>query len=136
MILLCGIPSESPLALVGQALDQIDAPYLWFNQRHFSDSALSFDIDDRGVTGWLEIDGRGVPLESVRGIYSRLMDHAKLPELRGEPADSPLTAQRRRCRACRVRSNRNCSLFSMCLPCALSRRISRGVAFVTMCLSP
>lgn len=96
MILLCGIPSESPLALVGQALDQIDAPYLWFNQRHFSDSALSFDIDDRGVTGWLEIDGRGVPLESVRGIYSRLMDHAKLPELRGEPADSPA---RKRCNA-------------------------------------
>jgi hypothetical protein len=96
MILLCGIPSESPLALVGEALDQIAAPYLWFNQRHFADSDMAFEIDERGITGWLEIDGQGVSLESVQGIYSRLMDHSKLPELRGEPDDSPA---RRHCNA-------------------------------------
>jgi len=96
MILLCGIPSESPLALVGEALDSICAPYLWFNQRHFASSDMAFDIDERGITGWLEIDGQGVPLESVTGVYSRLMEHAKLPELRGQAADSPA---RRHCDA-------------------------------------
>jgi hypothetical protein len=93
MILLCGIPSESPLAMVGQALERSGTPFLWFNQRHFAAAALSFQIDDAGVSGWLEIDGQGLPLESISGIYSRLMEPARLPELEGEAADSPRMQQ-------------------------------------------
>jgi hypothetical protein len=36
MILLCGIPTESPLALVSKALDKHDVPYVLLNQRKFS----------------------------------------------------------------------------------------------------
>lgn len=91
MILLCGIPSESPLALVGEALDRIGESYMWFNQRHFSSTDMAFEIDTRGISGWLEIDGQGVPLDAVRGVYSRLMDHSRLPELKDEAGDSPAT---------------------------------------------
>ena len=93
MILLCGIPSESPLALVGDALDQIDAPYMWFNQRHFARTEMAFEIDAKGISGWLEIDGEGVPLDAVRGVYSRLMDHSRLPELKDEADGSPAMRQ-------------------------------------------
>lgn len=91
MILLCGIPSESPLALVGEALDRIGAPYRWFNQRHFERTEMAFELGDAGLAGWLEMAGEGIALESVRGVYSRLMDHGRLPELKDEPPDSPLT---------------------------------------------
>lgn len=91
MILLCGIPSESPLALVGEALDRIGAPYRWFNQRHFERIEMAFEISQQGLGGWLEIDGEGIALDSVRGVYSRLMDHTRLPELKDQPADSALT---------------------------------------------
>lgn len=93
MILLCGIPSESPLALVGEALDRIGTPYRWFNQRHFQRTEMAFEIGDSGLNGWLEIDGEGIALESVRGIYSRLMDHTRLPELKDEPDNSALVQQ-------------------------------------------
>ena len=89
MILLCGIPSESPLALVGEALDRLGEPYLWFNQRHFARTEMAFELDDDGISGWLEIDGEGIALDSVSGVYSRLMDHRRLPELQDEAADSP-----------------------------------------------
>ncbi len=93
MILLCGIPSESPLALVGDALDRLDEPYRWFNQRRFADTDMVFEIDDHGIGGWLEIGGEGIPLESVRGVYSRMMDHTRLPELADESAGSEATRQ-------------------------------------------
>ncbi|MGE5337728.1 MAG: ATP-grasp domain-containing protein [Gemmatimonadota bacterium] len=91
MILLCGIPSEPPLALAAEALARIGAPYAFFNQRNFAATEMAFEISASGVSGWLEMDGLGVPLQSIVGVYSRLMDFQRLPELRGEPADSPAT---------------------------------------------
>lgn len=89
MILLCGIPSESPLALVGCALDRLGAPYRWFNQRRFGETTVQFEVDARGVSGWLEIGGEGLPLDAITGVYARMMDAGRLPELRDEPPDSP-----------------------------------------------
>jgi hypothetical protein len=37
MILLCGIPSETPLAMVAQQLTGLGAPFVMFNQRRFAD---------------------------------------------------------------------------------------------------
>ncbi len=91
MILLCGIPSESPLALVGDALDRLGEPYRWFNQRRFGETSMRFDVDDDGISGWLEIGGEGLPLGAIDGVYTRLMDHARLPELDGRAAGSAET---------------------------------------------
>lgn len=88
MILLCGIPSEAPLAMVHQAARALNLPTILFNQRRFADTALWFE-DARGqVTGWLEIAASGYRLEDVRGVYLRLMDDRFLPELKDEPTDS------------------------------------------------
>ncbi len=96
MILLAGILSESPLAMVRARLDEIGAPYTLFHQRFFDRMDLDFEIGAGGVAGTLSIDGRRLPLASIRGVYSRLMDDHILPELEGEAAGSP---RRRHCRA-------------------------------------
>jgi glutathione synthase/RimK-type ligase-like ATP-grasp enzyme len=96
MILLCGIPSETPLALVRQRLEQRHEAYVCFSQRQFARMDLAFDIADGEVTGVLTIGDDSYPLEYFTGVYTRLMDDQNLPELRREPPDSPL---RRRARA-------------------------------------
>ena len=89
MILLCGIPSEAPLAMVAESLDQIGAQYRIFNQRRFGDTRMILEARNGTVAGWLELDGEGIPLESIVGVYVRLMDHTKLPELEGVDRSAP-----------------------------------------------
>lgn len=90
MILLCGIPSEPPLALVAKALDENGAPYVFFNQRQFATCSISFEISGGSVSGLLHIDGKGYPLDEITGVYTRLMDYRRLPELEGVPENSDL----------------------------------------------
>lgn len=90
MILLCGIPSEPPLALVREALDELGTPYVFFNQRQFSIMDIEFEIAAGGnVTGTLRSNGDYHRLEDFSGVYVRLMDDRALPEVKSEPADSP-----------------------------------------------
>ena len=96
MILLCGIPSETPLAMVRAQLDSLSVPYVLFNQRRFAAMALEFELSAGQVTGWLQVEDRSYRLEEFGGVYTRLMDDQRLPELCDAPADAP---QRRACRA-------------------------------------
>jgi hypothetical protein len=97
MILLCGIPSESPLALVREELTRLGSPYALFNQRRWEQSEMAFELGgDADVTGFLRIGTARWALEDVTGVYTRLMNEQLLPELEGEPDGSP---RRRRCRA-------------------------------------
>ena len=51
MILLCGIPSESPVAMVREALDHLGAATIVFNQRHFAGAHIAFAMAQGRVTG-------------------------------------------------------------------------------------
>ncbi|HEY7164246.1 MAG TPA: glutathione synthase [Candidatus Binatia bacterium] len=95
MILLCGIPTESPLAMVRNALDDINAPHIVFNQRRFADCAIDFQIAAGGITGMLTVDGDGYDLGCISAVYTRMMNEELLPEFR---TSSPDSAQRTRCR--------------------------------------
>ena len=95
MILLCGIPSERPLAMVRAELDELEAPYALFNQRRFAEMDMGFSVSDAGVSGWLRIGQLSIRLEEVRAVYTRIMDDAILPELRGE---APISPRRAACR--------------------------------------
>lgn len=90
MILLCGIPSETPLALVREQLDVLGASYLQFNQRAFAEAALDARLVSGHITGTLQLDGRAYPLEHFTAVYSRLMDDQMLPELADEPQGGPM----------------------------------------------
>ena len=95
MILLCGIPSEAPLAMVANRLDDLGVDYRCFNQRRAGRYALAWEVVAGEVQGQLELGQEVLRLEDVVGVYTRLMDDRLLPELAGEPDDSPL---RQRCR--------------------------------------
>jgi RimK-like ATP-grasp domain len=89
MILICGIPSESPIQLVSEALDELGIPYTLFNQRLFADTHIHFEIINGQVIGMLLIGQQHLPLEDIVGVYTRLMDDQSMPELRGLPMHAP-----------------------------------------------
>jgi glutathione synthase/RimK-type ligase-like ATP-grasp enzyme len=95
MILLCGIPSESPLALVRQGLDELDKPYVLLNQRNFKIMKMTLEVDGKQTRGELRLNGDRYSLDDFTGVFTRLMDYNHLPELTDAPADDP---QRQRCR--------------------------------------
>lgn len=88
MILLCGIPSETPLRLVRERLEDSGAEYVMFNQRHFANCEIHFEIERGDVTGELRVGEQVYSLRAFRAIYSRMMDDRNLPELATEAPDS------------------------------------------------
>jgi hypothetical protein len=89
MILLCGIPSETPLRMVADCLTAVGARFVMLNQRRVADYELEFGVANGVVSGELRIEGRIHSLASFKSVYSRIMDDRYLPELDGEPDDSP-----------------------------------------------
>lgn len=89
MILLCGIPTESPLAMVREELDELGLPYVEFNQRNFRLMEMEFEVAVASITGRIRVDNRDHRLEDIQGVYTRLMDDQLVPELKHEPAHSP-----------------------------------------------
>ena len=89
MILLCGITTESPLALVREALDDMRVPYVFLNQRRFSLMKMALEISGGRTSGQLDVNGDSYPLDEFSAIFSRLMDYRFLPELKDKPEGSP-----------------------------------------------
>lgn len=80
MILLCGIPSESPLQRVINAADERGVSYTVFNQRESVYSDVSLHLSKTGHDGRLRLREHETPVNSIVGAYVRLMDAGELPE--------------------------------------------------------
>jgi glutathione synthase/RimK-type ligase-like ATP-grasp enzyme len=89
MILLCGIRSESPLAMVAAALTRLGADFRFVHQRDVARYRIAWTADASGVAGTLTLGRKRIELARVRGIYTRLMDDTLLPELDGLAPDDP-----------------------------------------------
>lgn len=85
MILLVGIPSESPMRMVASALDDLDYPYLMWNQRRIANCRMDFEINGGAVDGVLTVEETQINLCDITGVYVRVMDDAQLPELKSLP---------------------------------------------------
>jgi hypothetical protein len=96
MILLCGIPSETPLARVREQAERQRMPCVMFNQRQFEEITMELEISGNMVSGSLQIRNQTWLLEDFSGVYTRLVDDRSLPELNGEPEGAP---RRSRCLA-------------------------------------
>ena len=83
MILLCGIPSEGPIAKVNAALLQLGAQSVIFSQRQFADASLEWSFINRRPQGYLHLFNCSYALEDFRGIYTRFMSETELPEMKG-----------------------------------------------------
>lgn len=82
MILLCGIPSEGPLALAIEAAEAHGIPYRVLNQRHAAHLDAELTLSSAGVGGSLWMEGRAWDLSEFSGVYIRMMEEDHLPELR------------------------------------------------------
>lgn len=96
MILLCGIPSEPPLATVRRRIEEAGDDCILFNQREVAEVDIEVRIASGRVTGQLSLRDERYPLEEVDGVYLRLMDDRFLPEVRREAPDSPVRLHSRR----------------------------------------
>jgi hypothetical protein len=96
MILLAGIPSEPPLAMLKTRLDEIGVPYVLFNQREARRARLRWSMSGGRLDGTFMVDGRAHDLRGLDAVYARLMDDRMLPELEDEPIGSPVRLSTRR----------------------------------------
>jgi glutathione synthase/RimK-type ligase-like ATP-grasp enzyme len=90
VILLCGIPSETPLRLVASRLEDMDAPFVMLNQREFANCEIWFEVNREAIRGEMYIGERIYRLQEFVAVYPRMMDDRALPELADEPPDSNL----------------------------------------------
>jgi glutathione synthase/RimK-type ligase-like ATP-grasp enzyme len=74
MILLCGIPTETPLASVQQRLEDMGISWVFLDQRRLTETEISFEVSGSHVTGDLTIGDKRYSLENFIGVYNRLMD--------------------------------------------------------------
>ncbi len=90
MILVCGIPSETPLRMVTSRLEEMGAPFVLFNQRQFANCDIWFEVRHEEIGGELRIGEHTYKLQEFDAVYPRMMDDRLLPELSDEPPDSSL----------------------------------------------
>jgi len=93
VILVAGIPDESPVALVVDAIEASGADFRIFDQRRVAAVHLALDIGDApaggALDGCFELDGETIPLRAITGLYLRTMDDRLLPEIAECSADAP-----------------------------------------------
>lgn len=89
MILLCGIPSGNPLAMVAAELCALRMPHRLFNQRMVAQCHIAWSIEGGIVSGTISLEGETIALMDVEAVYLRLMDDRLLPELEGEEPEGP-----------------------------------------------
>jgi glutathione synthase/RimK-type ligase-like ATP-grasp enzyme len=90
VILLFGIPSETPMAMVAQALTARGQEPVVINQRDVEGNRIRLRLGGADTGGELGTGGLRLDLAEVDGVYLRPMDDRRLPELAGEPGDSAL----------------------------------------------
>ncbi|MCS3737445.1 ATP-grasp domain-containing protein [Mucilaginibacter dorajii] len=79
MIILMGIPSETPLRLLAEACNAKRIPYELFNQRQQESWTVTYDFRLPG-DGMLSNGTRQLKLNDCTGLYLRTMDHTQVPE--------------------------------------------------------
>lgn len=86
MILLCGIPSEAPVAMAQRAAEAAGLAHLVLNQRQVDEWGLELACEAGRVEGILSGPGGEIDLREITGVYVRLVEPRTLPDL-GRPAD-------------------------------------------------
>lgn len=85
-ILLCGIPSESPILLVKKALIKKGAHVIIFNQRLFDTHDLRLEVTRQGIQGEFFTNDSSYQLSDIQSIYPRIMNFHDLPEYKNRPS--------------------------------------------------
>ncbi|MDC1162163.1 hypothetical protein OAT18_01845 [Tenacibaculum sp.] len=81
-ILLCGIPSEGPIAKVKDALLMEGAEVVIFNQRQFEEASMEWGYMNRKPVGKLHLSNCSYDLNNFSSVYSRFMCETSIPEMK------------------------------------------------------
>jgi glutathione synthase/RimK-type ligase-like ATP-grasp enzyme len=93
VIVLWGLPGETPLARVSEALARRRAPVAWFDQRQMAGARCRWAIEGNTVEGQLRIDGGEWRLEDIDAVYTRALPVDVLPELQAVPSAARASAR-------------------------------------------
>ena len=90
MILIAGIPDESPVALAIEAAETAGIAHVVLDQRDHLAIDLRLTLDPvGGWQGYLDTPAGRIDLADIGGVYVRLMDERFLPDMVDLPADAP-----------------------------------------------
>jgi hypothetical protein len=84
MILVWGVPGDSPVAAVTAALARLGQPLLFFDQHDALGAGLDLCVD-REVSGRLRLPGGDVDLAKITGVYLRPYETWRLPAVAEAP---------------------------------------------------
>ena len=92
-VLVWGVPTEPPVAMVVAALADIGADVMVVSPRGYAHTEVCAGVGGGSggpvLAGRLAVDGRRVALAGLRGAYLRPVEPELLPELRGRAAEDP-----------------------------------------------
>jgi glutathione synthase/RimK-type ligase-like ATP-grasp enzyme len=91
MILLWGLPGDTPIAQVYRALKQLNQQVIFFDQRELLASELELRTADQ-IDGTLRIGERAIELNDIDAVYMRLYGNDQVPGLRDLDRSSPALA--------------------------------------------
>ena len=92
-ILLCGIRSEPPLALVNSALNSIGEEVVWFDQVQAKNISISYTNNLNKKKAILTKHDKEYDLNFLTGIYNRMMSWQCLPDIKLRGLESDLAMQ-------------------------------------------
>ena len=89
MVILYGLGKESPVELIGNALEDMGQPFLTINHHNISELNLSYSFSNGVMTGEFSLGDTGVALESITGIYYRPVHFSVLRQFKDwDPASA------------------------------------------------
>src|SRR5262245_9368931 len=80
MILIAGLPGESPVRLVIEAAEAAGIPFVLFDQHKAFSYEICLRCVNNRISGLLRIDGIDYVLDDFEGVYCRIADYLFLPE--------------------------------------------------------
>jgi hypothetical protein len=125
-ILICGNPDDPSVKLLQARCRAEGVGHVLLSQRRFATSAFQFDVASQRVTGAFVSEGEKHRLETFGGVYVRMAEDHRLPELTRESAASPLRRRAEQWRA----------VVSQWADIAPARVINRPSAVGTHCSRP
>lgn len=82
MVLLCGLPTETPFDLLADALEEKGVQFEIFSPRAMDNFYLYYEIRNGKTYGELACKEISIDLSTVSGVYNRIVDFSMTPEYR------------------------------------------------------
>jgi glutathione synthase/RimK-type ligase-like ATP-grasp enzyme len=82
MVILCGLPTESPLDYISTALENLNKPFEVFCPTNLEEFYLYYEIINGKIEGEVSFSGLSVDLRDITGVYNRMVDFSLSPNYR------------------------------------------------------